>query len=108
MDGVAVAAFAFLAGLTVCGLSGSVMEIIAGRRLSLREPFVSAAEICRSLVLVLLAGPFMTVNEALVAVAERRIGPLAFAGVISFCLAWLAATGIFVIGLVESARDSVG
>lgn len=101
-------AFVFLAGLTVSGFCGTMMEIVAESRLSLREPFVSATSISRSLVLVLLAGPFMAANEALAARAERRIGLLSFAAVIAFCLLWLEATGIFVIGLVESARDSVG
>ena len=101
-------AFVFLAGLTVSGLSGTVIEIIAGRRLSLREPFVSAGNLSRSLVLVMLAGPFMTANEALAAIDGRRIGRLTFSAIISFCLLWLAAMGIFLLGLVESARDSVG
>jgi threonine/homoserine/homoserine lactone efflux protein len=57
---------------------------------------------------VLLAGPFMTANEALAAVRGRQIGWPAFAGVLAFCLFWIAATGVFFVGLVENARDPIG
>jgi hypothetical protein len=108
MEGVPLLAFVFLAGLTVCGFCGTVFESITGLRLSLREPFVSVSNLSRSLVLVLLAGPFMVANEALAALSERRVGTLAFIGVVAFCLLWLFAAGIFVVGLVEGARDSLG
>ena len=107
MDALTATAFVFLAGLTLSGLCGTLIEIVAGRRLSLREPFVSPSNVSRSLVLVLLAGPFMTYNEALAAIREQRIGPVVFACIISFCCLWLAATGVFVLGLVESVRDPV-
>lgn len=108
MEAVTVCALVLLAGLTLCGLSGSVIEIAAGERLSLREPFVSSVNVSRSIVLVLLAGPFMTFNEALAALQDRRIGRLAFTGIICFSLAWLAAMGVFVLGLLEGARGSFG
>lgn len=108
MEAVTVLAFVFLAGLTTCGLSGSVIELAIGERLSLGEPFVSSANVSRSIVLVLLAGPFMTFNEAVAALGGQRIGKLAFTGIICLCLAWLAAMGIFVLGLFEGARDSLG
>ncbi len=108
MEAVSVLSLVFLAGLTMGGLSGSVIELAIGKRLSLREPFVTSANVSRSMVLVLLAGPFMMFNEALAALDERRIGRLAFTGVIWFCLLWLAAMGIFVLGLLAGVRDSLG
>jgi hypothetical protein len=88
-DAVATAAFVFLAGLTLAGLAGSTMEIVSGCRLSLREPFVSPTNVSRSLVLVLLAGPFMALNEGLAAVRARHISRTAFAAILSFCFVWL-------------------
>jgi hypothetical protein len=107
MEGLMTFAFAVAAGLTFCGLLGSAIETMSGRRLSLGRPFVSSDNICRSLVLVLLAGPFMTLNEAVVAMRERRIGQFAFTGIAGFCLAWAGATGVFVLGLVESLRQPI-
>jgi hypothetical protein len=108
MDALAATAFVLAAGLTFCGLAGTAIELIAGRKLSLGEPFVSVDNLSRSLVLVLLAGPFMTLNEAILAAKRERIGWAAFAGVVCFLAFWLAAVGVFVLGLVESARDPVG
>jgi hypothetical protein len=108
MDALATVAFALAAGLTFSGFAGTAIEIIAGRKLSLREPFVSIDNISRSLVLVLLAGPFMALNEALAALREHRIDAAAFAAVACFCLAWFGAIGVFVLGLVESAQHPVG
>jgi hypothetical protein len=105
MDAVGWAAFVFLAGLTLAGLAGSAMEIMAGCRLSLREPFLSPASISRSLILVLLAGPLMTLNEALAAVRAQRISRPAFACILSFCFIWVTATGTVVAGLVAGLHD---
>ena len=101
MDALALAAFALLTGLTVSGLAGSAIEIIAGARLSLGEPFLSEGNISRSLVLVLLAGPYMVANDAILATRERRIGALALAGIVIFCGAWLFAAGILILGAVS-------
>lgn len=49
MGSVALIVFAFLVGLTVCGLAGSVMEMASGRRLALVEPYVSPSHVLRSL-----------------------------------------------------------
>jgi hypothetical protein len=105
MEGLAAVAFVLAAGLTFCGLSGTAIETIAGRRLSLREPFVCSNNVCRSLVLVLLAGPFMALNEAVAAVRDKRIDETLFVCIAGFCVFWLAAVGVFVLGLVESLRD---
>ena len=74
MDALMAVTFVFLAGLTLAGLSGALIELAWGERLALRHPFVSPHNVSRSLVLVLLAGPLMTLNEAIAAMNERRIG----------------------------------
>ena len=108
MQALAVDAFVVASGLTFSGLVGTVIEIIAGRRLSLGEPFVSARNISRSLVLVLLAGPFMVLNEVLAANRDLRFGWMTLVGIACFLLLWAAAMGVFVLGLVEGVRQPVG
>ena len=65
MDGLQLALFAFLAGLTFAGLAGSTLELLFRRPVTLGMPFVSQDRILRSLGFTLLAGPLMLVNEAL-------------------------------------------
>jgi hypothetical protein len=61
MGPVELTLFALALGLTACGLAGSAMELISGRRLAFVEPYVACAYIA-------LAGcdrmrrPFMFVN----------------------------------------------
>lgn len=108
MSVVLVFDLVFLVGLTTCGLFATIIELVAERRLILGEPFVSSRNICRSIVLVLLAGPFMMANEALDALDKGRTGGLAFAGIICLCIVWFVATGTFVVGLTESLRETLG
>jgi hypothetical protein len=101
MDALALAAFAFLAGLTASGVAGTTIELIAGKRLCLGNPFVSEDSVSRSLVLVLLAGPYMLANDAIRASRERRIGPAGLAGIFALCGAWLFASGVLILGAVS-------
>ena len=101
MDALALAAMVFLAGLTTSGLAGTAIEMIAGKRLSLGKPFVSEDNVSRSLVLVLLAGPYMVANDAIRANQERRIGIAGLAGIFAFCCAWLFSTGVLILGVVS-------
>jgi hypothetical protein len=101
MDALALAAFVFLAGLTASGLAGTAIETIVGKRLSLGEPFVSEENVSRSLVLVLLAGPYMVANDAMRANRERRIGAVGLAAIVMFCGAWLFAAGVIILGAVS-------
>lgn len=101
MDTLVLCAFVFLTGLTASGLAGTAIELIAGARLSLGEPFVSERNISRSLVLVLLAGPYMVINDAMLAVREKRIGAVGLAGVVMICGVWLCAAGVLILGAVS-------
>ena len=75
--------------------------MIAGERLSLGEPFVSDDNVSRSLVLVLLAGPYMLANDAIRADREKRIGAAGLAGIVVVCGAWLFAIGVLILGAVS-------
>lgn len=101
MGALTAVTFIFLAGLTLAGLSGTVIEIAWGRRLALRDPFVSSDNISRSLVLVLLAGPLMTLNEALHAMRNGQIGTGWFAAALGFCALWTIATGALLVGIAQ-------
>lgn len=67
MSALAMAAFAFLVGLTVAGLCGSLMQIATGRTVGFIAPYVSHDWLARSLLATLAAGPIMLGNEALLA-----------------------------------------
>ncbi len=96
MSGLALAAFAFLVGITVSGLLGSAMELATGRRLGFVEPYVSPEKIGLSLLATLAAGPMMLANDALVARHAGRVGMLTLAIAAVIAVLWACATGIVV------------
>jgi hypothetical protein len=103
MQAVELFCFAFLTGLTLCGLAGSTMELVAGRRLSLADSFVSSGHVPRSLAAAAAAGPFMLANDAL----EAWRGGDVSAVVLIFCTltsaGWTLATGVVAIDLASRA-----
>lgn len=92
-------AFAFLTGLTACGLIGTVLELACGRRLAFVEPYVSSDHVVRSLAAA-LAGPFMLVNDAMAARRERRISLPGLLSCLSTAMLWALALGVVLLGLV--------
>ena len=100
---IATMAFVLGCGLTLAGLSGSLMELWAGHRLGLRDPFVSPRHLVRSLLLTMLAGPFMLVNELVLAVGERRWPVSAVLPGTALAAIWLAAAGTIVAELAFRA-----
>lgn len=103
MTAVIPVCFTFLAGLTLCGLAGSAMELAAGRRLSFGRPFVSPDHLVRSLAATAGAGPFMLVNEALAAWREGRVSAVFLAGCAGTAAGWTLATGIVAVDLALRA-----
>ena len=103
MQAVELICFAFLTGLTLCGLAGSTMELVAGRRLSFADPFVSSGHVLRSLAAAAAAGPFMLANDALDAWRRGDVSAL----VLIFCTltsaGWALATGVVAIDLASRA-----
>jgi len=94
MNTIGLIAFAFLSGLTVAGLSGSALELVCRTRLSLGAPFLDRRRIFLSMCASAAAGPFMLVNDALLARRERRIGAAAFGCSLAISALWLLATGV--------------
>lgn len=92
-------AFALMSGLTVSGMAGSLMELVAGRPISFSEPYFSSRRVVRSFVSAALAGPMMLANDAIFA---RREGAIS-RSYLGFCaltaLVWAGALGIVVVSL---------
>lgn len=93
--------FAFVVGLTACGLVGSTMELVSGRKVAFAEPYVSPSHLLRSLLATACAGPFMLVNAALDARREGRISTLALMSCGCTAVAWALAQGIVVLAIAS-------
>jgi len=91
--------FAFLTGLTACGLTGTVLELACGRRLAFVEPYVSSGHVVRSLAAAAFAGPFMLLNDAIAAHGERRISSLGLLSCLCTAMLWTLALGGVLMGL---------
>ncbi|MFD1983223.1 DUF6949 family protein [Mesorhizobium newzealandense] len=101
MDPLALTVFAFVVGLTACGLAGSMMELVSGRKVAFTEPYVSPSHLLRSLLATACAGPFMLVNDALDARRERRISTLALMSCGCTAIAWALALGVVVLAIAS-------
>jgi hypothetical protein len=101
-------AFAFLIGLTVCGLAGSAMELASGRRLAFIEPYVTPSHILRSLGTTAVAGPFMLCNDALLAYRENRVSAMALVSCACTALVWFLASGIVLIAIAQEILALLG
>ena len=101
MHPLASIAFAFLTGLTACGLAGTAMELVCGRRLAFAEPYIAADHPVRSLVAAAIAGPFMLINDALSARRAGRISRLGLLSCFYTSVLWILALGGTVAGAIS-------
>jgi hypothetical protein len=108
MAGLELFLFAFVVGLTVCGVTGSTMELVSGRKVAFAEPYVSASHVLRSLAVTACAGPFMLVNDALDARSERRISAVALLSCGCTAMAWALALGIVVLAIASWSIGLLG
>ncbi|MBZ9852165.1 hypothetical protein LB566_00010 [Mesorhizobium sp. CA13] len=108
MGPVELTAFAFLVGLTACGLVGSAMELVAGRKVAFTEPYVSSAHVLRSLAATACAGPFMLLNDALDARREGRISSVALVSCGCTAVAWMLALGIVLVAIACWGAANLG
>jgi hypothetical protein len=93
--------FAFVVGLTTCGLVGSAMELVSGRKVAFTEPYVSPSHVLRSLLSTACVGPFMLANDALDAWRERRISIVALMSCGCTVIAWALALGVVVLAIAS-------
>lgn len=108
MHPLLLTAFAFLAGLTACGLVSTVMELACGRRLAFVEPYVSSGHVVRSLAATAFAGPFMLVNDALAAHRDRRISLPGLLSCLCTAMLWATALGVLLVNLAFMAQGQSG
>jgi hypothetical protein len=108
MHPLLLTAFAFLTGLTTCGLASTVMELVCRRRLAFVEPYVSADHIVRSLAATAFAGPFMLVNDAVAAYRERRISWIGLLSCLANAMLWALALGVVLLAFAFAAAGLPG
>ncbi len=99
MRSLALMAYAFAVGMTLCGLVGTTFELVAGCRLGFHPPFVRRERFAVSLALTAAAGPFMLANEA---IAARRAGAIDGPATALCAVAagiWAMALGILTVEL---------
>jgi hypothetical protein len=108
MHPLLLTAFAFLTGLTACGLVSTVLELVFGRRLAFVEPYVSSDHVVRSLAAAAFAGPFMLVNDAVAAHRERRISWIGLMSCLATATLWALALGVVILTLVFMALGLPG
>lgn len=93
-------ALAFLAGVTVFGLLGSVLELLVGEKLSFAPPFMTRRHPGRLVVAPFLAGPMMLFNDTLDARGAGRISVAQFVACAATCLVWTCAMGVVMLELL--------
>lgn len=92
--------FVFLAGLTLCGLSGTLLQIFTGAKLGFGPPFLRRDHLAASLAMTAVAGPFMLLNDALKAREYGRMGGLELLAAAAVCVVWLLSLGVLLMELV--------
>ncbi|PTE12084.1 DUF6949 family protein [Mesorhizobium helmanticense] len=95
--------FAFMSGLTACGLVGAAMELMSGRRLAFAEPYVSPKHMLRTLLATACAGPLMFINDALDSWREGHISTLVLISCGCTATIWALALGIALIDIASRA-----
>lgn len=103
MNTLQFTAFALLTGLTIGGMTGSVIELVFGRLLSFQAQPGSPRRLLGSLACTAAAGPFMLVNDALRAWRAGAISMVFLIGCGLTALAWLLAIGIVALDLASRA-----
>jgi uncharacterized membrane protein len=97
MPTASVFLYAYLVGVACSACAASLAELLVRRPAGMREPFVTADHVLRSLALVALAGPYLLFCE----IRQTRKEPglaLGFAFVaLVFVNGWALALGIVLV-----------
>lgn len=97
--------FAFIAGLVVGGIAASILELVAEKRLSFAAPFFSTDHLPRFTLAVLAAGPFMLVNDALLARKNGEITVGGLTGIMATASIWVWAIGTVAVNVAVRVVD---
>lgn len=94
-------ALAFLAGVTISGMAGSLLELVLDCPLTFSEPYVSRNRVVRSIATTLVAGPLMFTNDALAARRTGLISRLSLALCGCTAVIWATSLGVVVTSLMS-------
>ncbi len=108
MEAIQILAFALLTGVTVCGLSGTILELVSGSTLSFAEPFNAPRRPVRLVTATLLAGPLMFFNDSLAALRGGTISPFFFVSCAVTAAGWALALGVTAIDLATKLFAQLG
>jgi hypothetical protein len=97
MNDPEIIVFAFLVGLVINGLAGTLIELRTGRPASFAAPLFAPERPLRSLALSTAAGPWMLVNDAINARRERTIGRFVLFSCFATSIFWTLAMGIVLL-----------
>ncbi len=104
MADAALYAYAYLVGTAFAALTGSALEMRAGRAAGMHPPFLTYDHKVRSLITTLAAGSYLLLCELRRAGRERPLSlPLIAAGLL-FASAWALATGVVLVELMGQVR----
>lgn len=92
--------FVFLAGLTLCGLSATVLELLTGARTSFAHPLLRRDRLAVSMIATAVAGPAMLINDALKARSFGRAGNRELLAAAAVSIVWLLSLGVLLIEFV--------
>lgn len=101
MELLAASAFCFLVGMTLCGIAGSLLELLAGARLSFAAPFLDRLHKTRFALAIVTAGPLMLGNDALEAWRHGRIATPVLMCCAATVAVWSLAMGTVLVGLLS-------
>jgi hypothetical protein len=97
MPTVSVLTYAYLVGIACSACAASLAELLVRRPAGIREPFVTADHILRSLALVAIAGPYLLFCE----IRQTRMESGLTAGLallaLIFVNGWALALGIVLV-----------
>jgi hypothetical protein len=100
-------AYAYLIGIAFSACAAAFAEILVKQPAGMREPFVSADHILRSLALVGIAGPYLLVRELKAAHEEKGLSvPLVITGVF-LANGWALALGIVLVEAISVLTHSL-
>jgi hypothetical protein len=90
-------AYAYLVGIAFSACAAALAELLVKRPVGMREPFVSADHVLRSLTLVAIAGPYLLICELTAAHRDTGIPVLLVLTGMSLANGWALALGIVLV-----------
>lgn len=101
MHEIVAVAFAFVTGMTIAGVAGSLFELSVGSRLSFAPPFFDRSRRFLVVAAVLASGPLMLTNDVLEAWRARRVASPFALCCLATAVAWVMALGIVALGVMS-------